>query len=271
MTTTRTPSPSLSRAAGGEHDVLALEVAVDHARAVGGADRRRHRPHDRQRRRRRERALVAQALREADAGDQLHGDEQDARTGALGAAVVNAEVEDAADVGVGDPAGQIHLLFQAARGQRVVGDRRGDRLDRDVRAQHLVLGLVHLAHAAAGDEANDAVPPGQLVAGREPGDHRVRRPIDARGRARGTRAPPRRSPPARQAAVRVLVDARDVRPRRAVPARNPAPRSRRCRGSLRRPGAPRGEVIAKAPGRSFRFVLVRDGSLARPRSGARLT
>ena len=84
----------------------AAPIAAAIARAIGTAAAGENGP------------CVAQALREADAGDQLHGDEQDARTGTLGAAVVNAEVEDAADVGVGDPARQVHLLFQAARGER---------------------------------------------------------------------------------------------------------------------------------------------------------
>ena len=38
----------------------------------------------------------------------------------------------------------------------VLGDLRPDRLERDVLVELEILGLVQLAHAAAGDEADDA-------------------------------------------------------------------------------------------------------------------
>ena len=58
--------------------------------------------------------------------------------------------------GMGDLPRQERLALEPRNRLRVLRDLGLDRLERDVLVQLEVLGLVQLAHAAAGDEADDA-------------------------------------------------------------------------------------------------------------------
>ena len=128
------------------------------------------------------------------------------------------EVEDAADVGVGDPPGQQHLALQAPDGLGVAGQIGGQRLQRHLLVQQLVLGLVDLAHAAAPDEAVDPVAVGDDAAGGQ-----GRGPAGGRGLGRGSRAhvdQRRHQVAAGGADVQVLIQRRQRRPaERAVQER----------------------------------------------------
>jgi hypothetical protein len=66
------------------------------------------------------------------------------------------EVEDAADVGMGDLARQLDLAEEPMVGPFVGGNLRTDRLERDTFAERQILGLVQLTHAAADDESHNA-------------------------------------------------------------------------------------------------------------------
>src|SRR5262249_46316417 len=95
---------------------------------------------------------------------------------------VMAHVEDAAYVRVRDLPCQVDLALEALGGLLVESDLGADRLQGHAPAQLDVLGLVHLAHAAAGHEAQDLVAVGDQLAGAE---HRTAGPRRApRGRAR---------------------------------------------------------------------------------------
>ncbi len=151
-----------SRAArvGLEHDVGALEVPVDHARLVGRGERRRHLFDERLGFLRAQTPAVRKPLGERDARKQLHRQE--------GERLVVEHVEGAADVGVRDAAREVDFAEEAFHRPRVVRDVGADGLQGHALAQDLVLRLVDLTHAAAGDEADDAEAPGQDLALGEP-------------------------------------------------------------------------------------------------------
>ena len=112
----------------------------------------------------REPALALEPLRQRLAVQQLHRDERGRPASPAAGLDVLEQVEDAADVRVGDLAGELHLAQEALRRPLVAGDLGADRLERDALAERQVLGLVELAHAAAGDEAHDAEAGAQDVA-----------------------------------------------------------------------------------------------------------
>ncbi len=161
-TTHGVPPAALGR--GDQKHVLALEVAVHDAggvrrpsaaaiwRTSGRASSTSIAP------------LAPQPGGERLALEQLHG-EEDHRP--AGREVVEADVEDAADVGVGDPARQVDLTLEALDRAGLAGVLRVDGLESQPLAQLEVLGLVDLAHAAAGDEADDPVAPADELARRE--------------------------------------------------------------------------------------------------------
>ena len=70
--------------------------------------------------------------------------------------LVAEEIEDPADVRMGDLPRQERLALEARNRAGILRDLRANRLQRHVLVQLAVLGLVELAHAAAGDEADDA-------------------------------------------------------------------------------------------------------------------
>ena len=78
-----------------------------------------------------------------------------------------ADVVDAADVGVGDAAREAHLGVEALEPGRLGRELRRQELQGDGLAELEVVGAVDLAHAAAADEADDAVALAEDRAGRE--------------------------------------------------------------------------------------------------------
>ena len=69
---------------------------------------------------------------------------------------MHEEVEDPADVRVRHLPRQERSRLKRAMAPLVLGDLGPDRLQRHVLVQLEIFGLVDLAHAAAGDEADDA-------------------------------------------------------------------------------------------------------------------
>ncbi len=124
----------------------------------------------------------------------------------------------------------------------------GEELQRDGLAEREVVGPVDLAHPAAAQRADDAVPPGQkrarrlrpLQRGRHPGAAARRQPERALGLARAGR--PRSEPLGRPAGRPGRPGARRDR-RRAARARHRRHRSRRRQ---RQPGGRRGRHRARA-------------------------
>ena len=143
-----------------EHDVRALEVAVDDAGFVRRGERGGHLLDERQGFLGAQTPAVREPLGERDARQELHRQKRER--------LVVEHVEGAADVGVGDAAGEVDLAEEALHRPGVVRDVGADRLEGHALAQDLVLGLVDLAHAAAGDEAEDPEASGEDVALREP-------------------------------------------------------------------------------------------------------
>jgi hypothetical protein len=84
-----------------------------------------------------------------------------------GVRLVLEKIEDAADVGMRDLPGQLHLTAEALVGPLVHCNLGSDRLQRDALAEREILGLVELSHAPARDDAHDAEPVAEQVAGPE--------------------------------------------------------------------------------------------------------
>ncbi len=142
-----------------EHDVGRLEIAVQHAEVVRGGEAGADLARDLGGPLLGEAADPLQQQRQVLAVDQLHRQEH--------AAVVLADVVDAADVAVRHLARDAHLVVELRQPLRILGDGRRQELQRDVLAEAQILGAVDLAHAAAADQAEDAVALGQQRARRE--------------------------------------------------------------------------------------------------------
>jgi hypothetical protein len=136
-----------------QHHVARLEVAVDNAGAVRGVERTGDVDGDRQRFRQREgkSSLSAprQTLLERLAVNQLHDEK--------GGAVVIADIEERADVGVGELREGTRFAVEPLAQLRVGGERTGQHLDRDGPIEPRIAGLVDLAHAAGADGRDDLV------------------------------------------------------------------------------------------------------------------
>jgi hypothetical protein len=141
----------LDLALGREQHVAGLDVAVDHAtRAVGVAQGRRHLARDLDGPIGVEPAVGADELGQAVALHVLHDDE----VGAVGLApVVGPD-----DVGVAQAPRRLGLAAEPLDEAGVGGQGREQDLDRHRAVEHLVMGEVHLGHAASPE------PPMQLVA-----------------------------------------------------------------------------------------------------------
>jgi hypothetical protein len=77
------------------------------------------------------------------------------------------EVEDAADVGVGDLAGHLDFAAKAGDGAGIAGDGGEDGFDGDREFEFEVLGFVDLAHGAGAEAASDLEAVGEDFAGLE--------------------------------------------------------------------------------------------------------
>ena len=147
----------LDDALGVDDDVVRLDVAVDDAVAVRVAQRREDLARVRDRDRNRAEAARADQLLQRASLDVLHDD--------VVRAVVLAAVEDRDDVRVREPRRVRRLAPEALDELVVVRVARVQHLDRDPSAELLVLGQVHVGHAAAAELARDAVAAGEEGAG----------------------------------------------------------------------------------------------------------
>ena len=123
-----------------EDHVVGLEVAVDDAAAVGEAGGAQDLHDDVDRRHGVERAVLADDRLQRAPGDVLHRD--------VVGAVPLAAVEDADDVRVRQRGRAGGLAPEALDELLVLGEVVVQDLDRDLPAQQLVLGQVHVGHAA---------------------------------------------------------------------------------------------------------------------------
>ena len=152
----------------GDEDVARLDVAVDDAGAMSGAERLQHVVDDADGVVDGQRPLRRQAIRQRASVHQLH-DEVEVAIGVAG-------VEHRDGVGVGERRRCTRLADEPPAHSRVGGGPRVDELDGDRPVQTQVAGGAHLGHAATAQR------PAELVA---PGDHVVHR-RDARSRFSAT-------------------------------------------------------------------------------------
>ncbi len=133
-----------------EEDVLGLDVAVDDARGVRGAERVDHVMHHCQEIADGERRIAGEGVVEGQAREQLHHE-------VGGVLVVLADVEDVDDARVVDLRGDARLAGEAVARERRGGDVRVHELDRELAAGAEVRRAPHLAHAAEAEPLVDPV------------------------------------------------------------------------------------------------------------------
>lgn len=180
-----------------QQHVRALEIEVEHPGGVGCGEARGELSGDGARILLGQRTVV-EALRQRLAGQELHRHDGDLhrRSVVLVGDGMGKEVEDAADVGMGDGAGGEELGTQPIEAG-ALGGPRADDLERDLLVEEQVVGSEHLPVAAASEQTADAKAPGDDLAtdedvglGRRPASARarVRSSIGAVGKGgRGTR------------------------------------------------------------------------------------
>ena len=142
-----------------DHDVGGLEVAVEDAAVVGRGEAGAELAGDLQGLILGEPADAPQEAGEVFAVDVFHGDEL--------LALEFADVEDAADVWMGDLAGEADLRAEAFEPFFVGGKEGGEELEGDGLVEGHVVGAIDLAHAAAAEQFDDAVSSGDDGAGHE--------------------------------------------------------------------------------------------------------
>jgi hypothetical protein len=150
------PAPGIRH----EHDVGALEVAVQDARRVGRIEPGGDLGEDLQRFVRRQPPLRRDPVRERPPRQQLHGQEQDLVSDGRAVARrrdVGPQVMDAAHVRMRHLVGSVYFALETHDRARVRRDLGTDRLEGHVLVEGEVLGFVHLAHRALGDVPNDLV------------------------------------------------------------------------------------------------------------------
>jgi hypothetical protein len=138
-----------------DEDVRRLDVAVDEPVLVRCVERRGDLACDGDSPRRRECTLAPQQRSQVGAVDVAHREEEHA----LGF----ARRVDRDDVRVLQARGQPRFPLQARAKVRVVHETGRQHLERHVAAEAIIVGAVHLAHAAAADQRLDAIA-GQLAA-----------------------------------------------------------------------------------------------------------
>ncbi len=142
-----------------DHDVCGLEVAVQHTAVMRGGQAGAYltghfdalvggQPSD-----------ASQQRREVFAVDELHRQKV--------TAVDVAHVVDAAHVRMRNLPRDAHLVEEALQARRLTMHRFGQELERDRLAQLQVLGPIHLPHATATDQSDDAVAAKEKRARRE--------------------------------------------------------------------------------------------------------
>src|SRR5207253_707072 len=135
-----------------QKDVVRLDVAMDEARAMRGAERGADLAHERRHLSRRAAAVALQELAEVHAAEELHDEEE-------GALFELARVVDGDDAGMIDPGHGARLLLEAHPHFGVVEVLGLDQLHGHGAIELLVVRLVELGHAARGDAADEAVAP----------------------------------------------------------------------------------------------------------------
>ena len=122
---------------------------MDHALGVRGLERAAHVHRDVDRAPRHDPPAAGEQLSERPALDELHDDEVDA--------VVGPGVEDRHEVLVADPRGRLRLPAEPPDEVRVVGELRREDLDGHGPAEHRILAVVDLRHAAVAELVLDAI------------------------------------------------------------------------------------------------------------------
>ena len=153
-----------------DHDVLGLEVAVDDADPVGLVQALGDLAADGDGLGLGQVARAADEALEVLAADELHGDE--------GRESLLADVEHAADVAVGDLAGELDLVPETLDRLRVRCDLGLEELEGDLFLDPGVVDLVDAAHPALAQLLDDLVAAGE---GRAPGQLGVGRRLDGPG------------------------------------------------------------------------------------------
>ena len=157
----------LHRAGARDQDVLWLDVPMDEAGGVRGAQCGEHRLDHVERINRRQRTALAQQVANGLPVDVLH-DEVDQL-------VVLALVVDPDDVRVAQPGRRAGLADEAADELRVFGERRVHHLDGDRALEPGVHGLVDRRHAAPGEAGHNAISTVEKTADKRVGQGRVHR------------------------------------------------------------------------------------------------
>src|SRR5207302_10096769 len=129
-------------------DVRRLQIAVDDALGMGGAERRRELAADVDHALNRK-TLASHAGRKTLALDVLHDDER--------GAVVLDDVVDRRDVRMRDARGRARLVEDAEPPFAAAGERSQHALERNLPAEPRIAAEKHLAHAAAPDGVDDYV------------------------------------------------------------------------------------------------------------------
>jgi hypothetical protein len=141
----------LDPAVVGEQDVLGLDVAVDDACLVRGAERREDRLEHVEGLPRREPTVLAHQVAQRAAGDVLHREEHRAPVAAL--------VEDRDHVGVREPGRRLGLADEPGDELLVLGEPGMHHLERDRTVQPGVQAVVDGGHPAPRDALSDPVAP----------------------------------------------------------------------------------------------------------------
>jgi len=151
-------SPAASAAAV-EHDVGRLQVTMQHTLVVGRRQPGAQLPRNLHRLVTRQPADATQQPRQILAIDVLH------RHVVLPLGLT--DVKHPADVGVRHLARHAHLVEQPRHVPLILHEAARQELQRHLLAELQIVGAVHLAHAAATQQADNAVAPGDRGAGQE--------------------------------------------------------------------------------------------------------
>lgn len=156
------PGPSLPV----NHDVGRLEIAVQNAPFVGGSEAGTELLRDLDRLVLRQPADPTQQAPQIFAVDELHREEL--------FAVDVSNVIDGTDVRMGNLTGQADFVAKELESGRVAGSALRKEFEGDGLVEFQIVGPVHLAHAAAAEQGDDAVSPGK-AGSREESSMRHRR------------------------------------------------------------------------------------------------
>ncbi len=143
-----------------KHDVGGLEIAVEDALVMGGGEAGAQLAGDLDRLVARQAADAAEQGGEVFTVDEFHGDKL--------LALHLADVEDPADVGMGDLARKADLVVKTLKPGGIVFEGFGQEFQGDGLVEREVVGAVDLAHSPRAEEADNAVALGDHHAGFEP-------------------------------------------------------------------------------------------------------